>query len=1120
MSARIQTFLGIVAAVAALLLASCANDYDPFTDLSRARAEVTHVSFANGDTLNIFTTETLVVSIAVPELVDSFSVVAPGNRRSSDTFTVRKNPGERMSWGPYTCLVSFTDTGRNTLTVNTYRRNGERVPQDFFLFLRSPLHQNPLSGSYGDSIDLATSPVSDADVIYHWDFGAGMTVSSPTARTRAVVKMVAFSSSGSLWVSDASGAHPSPKAPFAYHLMDTTGPLIRCESKGYEGKDTIVTGDTVFYFKVQIWDPNQGMDVQSESINGAKFDIDDPPYYVKVFTRMDTMARLHAVTVTAVNNPLFLVSSQKTFWLRFSDSMSHGREVLFTVSDPGSDTSVSPARTKGILGYVEDYANDSFSVVVKMSLNNASYSQTETVRGTHKALWTFTASLASGSNTVGLAVFDSASGDSLAGQSLLIVYDATVKDTVPPVILEVTSNGAQVKPGIVNYDTTDTAHLRIIAYDEGSGLDSLLVNGKAPVLSPDGHGFIWLDTVPIVHQIGGTAFTITAIDKSKNRDSLVFALCENRVPQIVQAPPASQNILLGATFTARIAWVDPDNDPVSVHGIEGPPGLTVGNDGWISWTPRLADVGVKTVSVSLDDGFQAVGSSFQLFVIGNTTLPPAVQIDTAAMHVPAYCEVGLDSVPLTIKTINDSGNTPLSFGVSVKGAALVVSGRQSVWRPGVADTGKQILTVSVTDTFHRSASANFTVTVEPPNRPCSLAVKYSIPVDSAGELDLTKATQPDTLFFSVKDPDIAAVEHHTVVIRDAAGQTDFAVDSTGKFDVILPPKPANGEDVDKMLVVVTDRAGHSDSLRFSIVYVSPGFSGKVYINTDVGGAVTSSILTGFPLLVRLDTSFFTVENFTAAGTRGQGIRFASAAGTALPYQIEQWDNLSHTAAIWVKVDTILPHNSSQYIVMTWNNSLAADNSNGPAVFPTASGYMGVWHMNDGSTTQNANSVQSQNPATVVQQGANSAILPCNGAIGGADSLANQNYLSVGQLPSMQQVSVSAWVNPATLRSFSKIITKEWTTYMVPYQVFSLELDATGDSLIQFHVGLSPQLTGYAKSTDVLQANTWTHLAGTYDGTTIRLYINGADVANYAWQTQNVPGRSRQSEPLDHRRLGS
>jgi hypothetical protein len=142
------------ALLAAFALVSCSNDYNPFTDLSRARAVVTHKSFADIDTLNIFTTETLVVNVANRELVDSFSVVAPSNRRSADTFVVRKT-GQPLASGPYTYLLSLTDTGWKTVTVNTFRSNGERVPQEFSLYLRSPLHQNPLSGTYGDTVSLS-----------------------------------------------------------------------------------------------------------------------------------------------------------------------------------------------------------------------------------------------------------------------------------------------------------------------------------------------------------------------------------------------------------------------------------------------------------------------------------------------------------------------------------------------------------------------------------------------------------------------------------------------------------------------------------------------------------------------------------------------------------------------------------------------------------------------------------------------------------------------------------------------------------------------------------------------------------------------------------------------------
>ena len=653
--------------------------------------------------------------------------------------------------------------------------------------------------------------------------------------------------------------------------------------------------------------------------------------------------------------------------------------------------------------------------------------------------------------------------------------------------------------------------LKIIAYDEGSGVDSLYVNGQALAAGAGGHGFIWFDTVGVVHKPGGSTFTLCAVDKSKNRDSVSVVLCKNRPPQIVQAPPALQTIAMGARYSAQMLWVDFDNDQVTAAKADGPAGLTVSKDGLISWTPQQpSDTGTKRIAVSLDDGFQATGYSFQIYVTAASSIPPAVQIDTAAMHVPPYYEAGKDSLVLDIKTQNDSGNTPLTFAVTHNGVPLTLAGRLCVWYPAVADTGRQTIAVTATDIFHRNASALFPVTVVPPNRPCTLEVKYSIPVTPDGELNLSGQTRSDTLFFHIKDADIPAVERHVVTVKWAEGETGFGVDSTGLFRVVLAPTPASGRTKDTMLVTVTDRAGHADSLRFFITYVSPGpepFTGRIYINTRSSGAAITSDLYGFPLLVRLDTTFFTKANFAQAAPNGRDVRFKNSIGAFLPYQIERWDNSAYLAEIWVKVDTIIPYSDSQYIVMTWGSGSAVDSSNGPAVFDAASGYMGVWHMNDGSTTQNANSAQAQfntSPLGGLPGDIHPIISYGSGIIAGADSLANGRYLSAGLLPTTQNVSMSAWVNPTVRTPWIKIICKPWTNFTGPYQIYSLEVTGPKDSAIQFHVGLSDGFSKYAVNTDSLKTGTWTHCAGTYDGMTMRLYVNGAPAGTYSWTMGPVP----------------
>ena len=80
-------------------------------------------------------------------------------------------------------------------------------------------------------------------------------------------------------------------------------------------------------------------------------------------------------------------------------------------------------------------------------------------------------------------------------------------------------------------------------------------------------------------------------------------------------------------------------------------------------------------------------------------------------------------------------------------------------------------------------------------------------------------------------------------------------------------------------------------------------SGSIYLLTTPEGANldASASVDDFPLLVRLHKDFF---NFSQAKAKGEDIRFSTADGKPLAYEIDEWDPASGTAAIWVRIPHI------------------------------------------------------------------------------------------------------------------------------------------------------------------------------------------------------------------------
>jgi len=118
---------------------------------------------------------------------------------------------------------------------------------------------------------------------------------------------------------------------------------------------------------------------------------------------------------------------------------------------------------------------------------------------------------------------------------------------------------------------------------------------------------------------------------------------------------------------------------------------------------------------------------------------------------------------------------------------------------------------------------------------------------------------------------------------------------------------------------------------------------------------------------------------------------------------------------------------------------------------------------------------------------------------------NDDYINCGNDASLNitgPVTIEAWVYfDAVISQYVRIVEKDWaTSYYLGstygYDGISFCMDANGDVN---NVLESP--------TELIYQQIWTHVAGTWDGSTLRIYINGDEVASMPWANPSITGSS-------------
>lgn len=284
------------------------------------------------------------------------------------------------------------------------------------------------------------------------------------------------------------------------------------------------------------------------------------------------------------------------------------------------------------------------------------------------------------------------------------------------------------------------------------------------------------------------------------------------------------------------------------------------------------------------------------------------------------------------------------------------------------------------------------------------------------------------------------------------------------------------------------------------------FSKNIGLNTSVSGAQITGPVYGFPVLIRLTTMNFI---FDQAKSGGDDLRFTKQDNTPLAFEIERWDAANGQAEIWVKADTIFGNDSAQSLAMYWGNPNASGASGGAAVFDTANGYQGAWHLDAAANMVEKDATGHRYDATPYGKtlpGDTIGIIGMAKKFDGASSYFDMKGTATSAMnfPEKGQYTLSAWVNADTLDS-----TFQALVYKGTYQ-YGLQIRP--ENVWEFNEYKDSSWWEGVRYPAV--AHTWKYVVSVRSGAAEILYVDGAPVSSAIVITTRVTGIVARSTASD------
>ncbi|MEM7397005.1 MAG: DUF2341 domain-containing protein, partial [Verrucomicrobiota bacterium] len=263
---------------------------------------------------------------------------------------------------------------------------------------------------------------------------------------------------------------------------------------------------------------------------------------------------------------------------------------------------------------------------------------------------------------------------------------------------------------------------------------------------------------------------------------------------------------------------------------------------------------------------------------------------------------------------------------------------------------------------------------------------------------------------------------------------------------------------------------------------------------------------------------FAYHQFGAAS--GADLRFVSSDfSQELNYEVDVW-NTNGTSLVWVQVPELVDSNTAIYAL--WGNALSSNaplyTFNGAA---WSAPYEAVWHLNETVMDEGLTGMHLDSTG-FRRDGSQNGNVNVPGFVGGGQAFDGNDLIDFGPFQlTGDRLTMSAWFKPVVGAPNGTLIGQSHLgTHANPFYKWILYYNGAADTP---HVRIdSNAINGPG---NIVIENTWNQMAAVYDGTIVRLYLNGNEVAsvpktgNLQPGTQPVRAGGRAATPLAEYFLG-